>query len=640
MDEKYMVLESLENLLIRVGASRDDAKSTGDLFQGPGVADFNATSAMIQRTKEGAARRKLLNLLQRLKQAKCLNLETKARVLHVLYTLKGSQIQPQPAAAVASLAAARVEAKRKAPPPARADPSAALGPHVMPMVKIIKRGIYRMHGVQIDDDDTATAPHSACQVAMEQLRELGELHTKVKGDLGKKADQSLLHQSLQYGIREQVQKYDEAMGELMSDVDSEERPVSLPRLLLAADRASTDLSFIRWIQLTADSSWGKGGALTSALESFSHHAAAPPGLFKSLRDVSFKPLLHMIWQWIIEGKLDDPHEEFFVARAREKDVPTDCDQWWDQKFTLRDVMFPPFVSRSLAEDILLAGKSINFLRKLCGDAYHMPPSVKNMLPNGEGLNTDNLQHLVKQAKSAVDARVLEVMFDEHRLAEHLHTAKSLCLLAQGNFFEAAYYGRVGKMLRTEVSDVLRSKYQLLPAIEECVVKTISGQIPSIDPCNFIDVSMKSNEGTGLENFQLFYNCPHPLNAVIRKELVNNYYKPVFNFIWRIRGIQKELVTGRRDMKQILHARCHRSMMKNPPDWWMKLHHCSETASHVSHAMLQFVSALVSYTLIDGVDVLWKEFETKSGKVKTLDDVVHCHSQTIIQLHRHCLLDQV
>ena len=656
--EHLLVIESAELLLQRVGGGDEDMQNVPELFNLPSSVDYAAVSGLVQRTKQGSDRRHLVNLLSRFKVSKSsLDLNAKARILQVLLLLKNSGLVMRRSAALESLRVTKqLKKSRIADPPAapRAQRPVSLpaSANVMPMSHFIKHGLYVMQGITSDvipaDGDVTAAPHSACQIAAEQLKELGQMHADIKENLtGVSKKRSLLHQSLQSGIRTQMQSFDLQMAELMAETNTPETPISLPRLLLAADKASTDLSFIRWIQIAADASYApggeKGGALTSTLESFSHHAAAPPGLFKSLKDAAFRPLLLMICQWVTDGALDDPHEEFFIARAREKDVSSISDDWWDLKYTLREAMLPPFVSKALADDILLAGKSINFLRRLCGDMYVMPPSVLHLMKDGH--SEVDLPALVKAAKTAADERVLEVLFDEHKLAEHLHVSRSVGLLAQGDFFDELYLGRVGKMLAEHKDAVMKQKYQLAPAIDECITKTQIGIGLSIDPCQYVEVKMGDGDveaasHSGLDNFYLVYSCPQPLRSVLRLSLLESGYRHVFMFIWKIRRIQKDLVRGRAGFKQILHARCHKSMARRPPEWWMKLHRASETANHVAHTMLQFVNALCSYMLTDGVDVLWKEFEARAKEARTLDEVIQAHKETIVAIYRHALLDGV
>ena len=83
----------------------------------------------------------------------------------------------------------------------------------------------------------------------------------------------------------------------------------------------------------------------------------------------------MIRRWVFEGCLEDAHCEFFVVaqpplppasssggsrRARGPDP-------WKDIYRIEPAKLPPFVGKELADRILRAGKSINFLRDSCGD---------------------------------------------------------------------------------------------------------------------------------------------------------------------------------------------------------------------------------------------------------------------------------
>ena len=59
----------------------------------------------------------------------------------------------------------------------------------------------------------------------------------------------------------------------------------------------------------------------------------------------------------------DARSEFFIAARRA--VPDD--RLWADKYQIRDTMLPSFFPRELAENVLLTGKAINFLRSCCAD---------------------------------------------------------------------------------------------------------------------------------------------------------------------------------------------------------------------------------------------------------------------------------
>ena len=58
------------------------------------------------------------------------------------------------------------------------------------------------------------------------------------------------------------------------------------------------------------------------------------------------PLLSIVWRWVHEGELLDPHQEFFVVEN-----PASDNAW--HKHDLRHDMIPKFLPQSLAHDVLV-----------------------------------------------------------------------------------------------------------------------------------------------------------------------------------------------------------------------------------------------------------------------------------------------
>jgi gamma-tubulin complex component 3 len=91
----------------------------------------------------------------------------------------------------------------------------------------------------------------------------------------------------------------------------------------------------------------------------------------------------MIRRWVFEGVLEDPSCEFFVVPCSSSDTSSSSSSkslpaasaaaagsrdLWRDAYRLEPACVPPFINAELAETILRAGKSINFLRDACGDA--------------------------------------------------------------------------------------------------------------------------------------------------------------------------------------------------------------------------------------------------------------------------------
>jgi gamma-tubulin complex component 3 len=71
----------------------------------------------------------------------------------------------------------------------------------------------------------------------------------------------------------------------------------------------------------------------------------------------------MIVEWICNGIINDPYQEFFVST----DKMVSEEKLWYDKYTLRVPMIPSFITMEQAKKIWITGKSINFLRVVCKD---------------------------------------------------------------------------------------------------------------------------------------------------------------------------------------------------------------------------------------------------------------------------------
>lgn len=75
------------------------------------------------------------------------------------------------------------------------------------------------------------------------------------------------------------------------------------------------------------------------------------------------PIRDMIVEWISNGIINDPYQEFFVST----DKSIGEEKLWYDKYTLRVPMIPSFITMEQAKKIWITGKSINFLRVVCKD---------------------------------------------------------------------------------------------------------------------------------------------------------------------------------------------------------------------------------------------------------------------------------
>lgn len=120
----------------------------------------------------------------------------------------------------------------------------------------------------------------------------------------------------------------------------------------------------------------QGGAIATAVHGLTTCGCKfQRGFAKRLLRPVCVPLLEMINRWICEGSLDDAHSDFFVAPCEDHDggngsagaAEVPLRDAWHSAYELRLSLVPAFIDERLAEKILRAGKSINFLRGECDD---------------------------------------------------------------------------------------------------------------------------------------------------------------------------------------------------------------------------------------------------------------------------------
>lgn len=159
----------------------------------------------------------------------------------------------------------------------------------------------------------------------------------------------------------------------------------------------------------------------------------------------------MLRRWIVDGQLEDPFHEFFIvadANVAEEDM-------WRSKYNIEQSLLPLFIGDDVAKQILLIGKSINFIRQSCNDReWVLDANTLAGLDEGErptwgrgseltvvifaGMEygeTAALERMVNLVAEKVNKRVLFLLFDQYKFKDHCLAIKRYLLLGQGDFIQ-------------------------------------------------------------------------------------------------------------------------------------------------------------------------------------------------------------
>ena len=107
------------------------------------------------------------------------------------------------------------------------------------------------------------------------------------------------------------------------------------------------LERLKWLAVICDSVRGlKGGAICSAINSFALTGSPQTRhlVTRIIKEVT-SPILAMIKEWMLDGEINDPYQEFFI----EQNPLVSDDKLWTDKYKLNYIMIPSFFSNCLAK---------------------------------------------------------------------------------------------------------------------------------------------------------------------------------------------------------------------------------------------------------------------------------------------------
>ena len=375
----------------------------------------------------------------------------------------------------------------------------------------------------------------------------------------------------------------------------------------------------------------RGGALLRALHEHAKHGdPATRATVERLLAAAAAPMLQMVRAWVVAGELEDPRGEFFVV----SDPAVGEEDLWRARYSLNDAMRPPFISETVAMDVLRVGKSINFLRRRCDDESwerERSPIVAAAAAAG-GLSYGNpaaLDALVSEAKRRIDRSLRGVLFERYKFAEHCDAVKRYLLLGQGDFHHYLM-DLVGPDLAEPASTV--SAYKLTGTLESAI-RASNAQFDSSDVLDRLRVRMMPHAGAeekGWDVFSLEYVVDDPLSTVFTEQAMGKYLR-VFNFLWRLKRVEHSLCATWQTMKPNVAASLQRDGVAGAAGMALagELRRCHTLRGEMHH----FIANLQYYVMFEVLEGSWELFSREMEDASDLDSLIHAHERyldTILQ----------
>lgn len=411
--------------------------------------------------------------------------------------------------------------------------------------------------------------------------------------------------------------------------------VTLKRCVVWTREATMGL---RLMSLMVESSKDKkGGQLISVIHSFSltHGDPFVKSFAERLLSHVTRPFYAMLRQWIYDGELSDPYQEFFVLETADKLDDSSGDNSrkgaatsvWEEKYKLNTSMVPSIISDTFAQKIFLIGKSLTFIRHSCLDAAWVSTYSRTHSRELHYGDTARLETSIDEAYATTMARLIDLMSTKFQLFTHLRALKSYLLLGAGDFIAILL-----ESLSSALDRPANTQYRhTLTAQLEHAVRNSNAQYDDPDVLRRLDSRMLelSQGEIGWDVFTLEYKISSPVDVIVTPHASKQYLK-IFNFLWRVKRAEYSLnatwrrcQTGSRTVLRSVEDKVGR-------DW---------KAARVGVAEMVFwTQQVMYYVLFEVIESSYTELlrdMQKSGS--TLDDLIKAHEKYLHSITRKGLL---
>ena len=337
-----------------------------------------------------------------------------------------------------------------------------------------------------------------------------------------------------------------------------------------------------------------------------------------------RPFYDMLRQWIYDGELSDPYNEFFVieqgspsameVESGSRRMP--ATSVWEDKYKLDGEMIPSIMTADLAKKVFLIGKSLNFIRYGCGDSAWVEAYCKDASKELRYGDTATLETSIDKAYKATMARLTHLMDSKFQLFEHLRALKKYLLLGQGDFIALLM-----ESLASNLDRPAGSQYRhTLTAQLEHAIRGSNAQYDSQEVLRRLDARLLelSHGDIGWDVFALEYKVDAPVDVIITPWATRKYLT-AFNFLWRVKRVEFALgSTWRRCMTGA------RGVLASIDD---KMRHDWKAARCGIAEMIHFVNQLQYYILFEVIEASWDQLQAAITKPDcTLDDLIEAHTK--------------
>nr|CCA14880.1 gammatubulin complex component putative [Albugo laibachii Nc14] len=504
--------------------------------------------------------------------------------------------------------------------------------------------------------------HRPMRELVYHLCELGWLYRKVASYLSKYRDNlayGIVGQSFCHVLNVELTEYFRLIAVLTAQVDEDAEvnakeghqtrsELTLRKVLTGENYSHKRKQLMRTTQ--SDNEYSveglRGGNLVSGIHSHVFHGdpAMSSYIEKVMKRIS-RPIFRMIRRWVFEGELEDAHHEFFVSS--DKNLPDD--QLWAHQYKLQLDMLPTFISLDLANQILIIGKSINFIRQCCGntewvleigkdtfkanaailddDSCESDSVTHGEIKTSQFAEVSRLEKMIYRVSLVTNEYLTRLLVHKFHLLEHCQALKSYMLLGQGDFIQHLM-DLLGPELSQRATQIYRHR---LRSVFETALNASNAKFESSDVSSRLDVQLlQASAGeTGWDIFSLHYKLTSPINTVI-DDIAMLDYQRIFHFLWRLKRVEYLLSGSWSKDMNLGHL-----IQNRLPGILSIIHSCQLLRSEMIH----FTRNLLSYMMFEVLETSWHKLVKDLQAAKDLDKFIGSHKEYIETIKEHAFMTE-
>ena len=245
-------------------------------------------------------------------------------------------------------------------------------------------------------------------------------------------------------------------------------------------------------------------------------------------------LQSLLYKWLCLGEIESQHpKDFFIQQN-----PADNGEIWEKGYELDLDSIPDIITLRLAERILIIGKTVSFLRNVCGESkesfFSLASRFNNFSFTFDSVVDGSFECIIHELYLRQSGHLLQVLNGKFNLKRHLKGFQDYFLISRSDFI-FSFLDKAKHKLDgpAKYLDKRHLKDMYLDSLGISYAKLASDEV-----LNRLEVKLfASTDGdVGWDVFNLDYTLTPPLDTVFPPPVITAY-QSLFRFVLTIRNCE-------------------------------------------------------------------------------------------------------